>query len=152
MMYLKQLFLGIVGLCAGGVIAAGIFAFIVTIGVVARLIGKTHTAKHTRLIEDFIVVGGTLGNVMNLYQISIPGGYPLLILFGGGSGWPRGSSISYWPSRPERGSERPSIFSGISRDRHPMKQNRGGNHRGAENQWNPDGTEAGRAGYGRQRI
>ena len=86
MMYLKQLFLGIVGLCAGGVIAAGIFAFIVTIGVVARLIGKTHTAKHTRLIEDFIVVGGTLGNVMNLYQISIPGGYPFLILFGLGAG------------------------------------------------------------------
>ncbi|QNM06787.1 stage V sporulation protein AB [Qiania dongpingensis] len=85
-MFLKYLFLGLVGLCAGGVIAAGIFAFIVTIGVVIRLIGKTHTGKHIRLIEDFIVAGGTLGNIVNLYEIAVPGGYPVLLLFGIGAG------------------------------------------------------------------
>ena len=85
-MFLKQLFLGILGLCAGGVIAAGVFAFIVTIGVVIRLIAKTHTAKHIRLVEDFIVAGGTLGNIANLYGISIPGGFPVMLLFGLGSG------------------------------------------------------------------
>ena len=85
-MFLKQLFLGILGLCAGGVIAAGVFAFIVTIGVVIRLIAKTHTAKHIRRVEDFIVAGGTLGNIANLYGISIPGGLPVMLLFGLGSG------------------------------------------------------------------
>ncbi|MCD2492058.1 stage V sporulation protein AB [Lacrimispora sp. NSJ-141] len=85
-MFLRYLFLGLVGLCAGGVIAAGIFAFIVTIGVVIRLIGKTHTGRHIRLIEDFIVAGGTLGNIVNLYEIAVPGGYPVLLLFGLGAG------------------------------------------------------------------
>ncbi len=81
-MSLKNLFLAVVGLCAGGVIAAGIFAFIVTIGVVIRLIGKTHTAKHIRPVEDFIVLGGTIGNIANLYPVVLPGGYPLMGLFG----------------------------------------------------------------------
>ena len=85
-MFLKYVLLEMIGLCAGSVIAAGVFAFIVTIGVVIRLIGKTHTGKHIRLIEDFIVLGGTLGNISNLYGISIPGGYPVLLIFGLGAG------------------------------------------------------------------
>lgn len=85
-MFLKYLFLGVVGLCSGGVIAAGIFAFIVTIGVIIRLVGKTHTAKHIRLYEDCIVVGGTLGNIVNLYKTPVPGGYLVLTLLGLGAG------------------------------------------------------------------
>lgn len=85
-MFLNDILLGTIGLCAGGVIAAGVFAFIVTIGVVVRLIGKTHTAKHIRLVEDSIVLGGAFGNVVNLYKISVPGGVPLLVLLGLGGG------------------------------------------------------------------
>ena len=43
-MLLREAFLAVMGLCAGGVIAAGIFAFLVIIGVYPRLIGKTKTA------------------------------------------------------------------------------------------------------------
>ncbi len=85
-MFLNYILLGAIGLCAGGVIAAGVFAFIVTIGVVVRLIGKTHTAKHIRLVEDSIVVGGAVGNLANLYKIPIPGGAAILILLGLGGG------------------------------------------------------------------
>ncbi|MCI8464516.1 MAG: stage V sporulation protein AB [Lachnospiraceae bacterium] len=85
-MFLNYLLLGTIGFCAGGVIAAGVFAFIVTIGVVVRLIGKTHTAKHIRLVEDCIVVGGALGNIANLYKIPIPGGMIVLFLLGLGAG------------------------------------------------------------------
>lgn len=85
-MFLKYTLLGIIGFCAGGVIAAGVFAFIVTIGVVVRLIGKTHTAEHIRLIEDCIVVGGAAGNIVNLYKIPVPGGPVLLALLGLGAG------------------------------------------------------------------
>lgn len=85
-MFLKYLLLGVIGFCAGGVIAAGVFAFIVTIGVVVRLIGKTHTAEHIRLIEDCIVIGGAFGNVINLYSVSIPGGMAVLVLLGLGAG------------------------------------------------------------------
>ena len=43
-MFLNYILLGAIGFCAGGVIAAGVFAFIVTIGVVVRLIVKTLSA------------------------------------------------------------------------------------------------------------
>lgn len=86
MMFLDYILLGMIGLCAGGVIAAGVFAFIVTIGVVVRLIEKTHTAKHIRLVEDSIVVGGAFGNVVNLYKIPVPGGVTLLGFLGVGAG------------------------------------------------------------------
>ena len=39
-MFLKQLFLVFLGLSAGGVIAAGVFAFLAIIGVFPRLIGR----------------------------------------------------------------------------------------------------------------
>ena len=59
-MFLKQLFLVFLGLSAGGVIAAGVFAFLAIIGVFPRLIGKTHTNKHIFLYETFIIIAGVL--------------------------------------------------------------------------------------------
>ena len=62
----RQLFLGLIGLCAGSVTAAGVFAFLVMIGVFPRLIGKTSTKKHILLYETVIIVGGVLGNISDL--------------------------------------------------------------------------------------
>ena len=66
-MWTKQLFLFLTGLCAGGIIAAGVFAFIAVIGLIPRLAGRTHTAEHIEIYEDFIVLGGTAGNLLSLY-------------------------------------------------------------------------------------
>ena len=63
-MLLREAFLAVMGLCAGGVIAAGIFAFLVIIGVYPRLIGMTKTAEHIFLYETIIVLGGIAGNVV----------------------------------------------------------------------------------------
>jgi len=57
----------LIGLCAGGAVAAGIFAFIAMIGVVPRLAGRSHTARYIELYEDMIVVGGAGGNLLSLY-------------------------------------------------------------------------------------
>ena len=85
-MIAKQGFLAFVGFCAGGVIAAGIFAFIATIGVVVRLVGKTRTASHIRTVEDSIVLGGAFGNLACLYGPRLPGGVIAAGLFGGFAG------------------------------------------------------------------
>lgn len=53
-MLLKMTALALFGLCAGGVIAAGIFAFLAIIGVFPRLIGKTGTKKHIMLYLSLI--------------------------------------------------------------------------------------------------
>lgn len=80
-MLLKQLFLGFTGLCAGGVIAAGVYAFLAIIGVFPRLMGRTGTRKHLILYETVIVAGGILGNVSDLYEIPIHMGEVLGTLF-----------------------------------------------------------------------
>ena len=82
-MLLRQLLLAFIGLCAGGVIAAGVFAFLAIIGVFPRLIGKSKTNKHILLYETVIILGGIVGNVVDLFEFPILfGGNLLLGIFG----------------------------------------------------------------------
>ncbi len=60
------------GLGAGVVIAAGIFAFLAIIGVFPRLIGVTHTVEHVKLYETLLILGGTWGNLADLYSVAFP--------------------------------------------------------------------------------
>lgn len=86
-MLLKMTALALFGLCAGGVIAAGIFAFLAIIGVFPRLIGKTGTKKHIMLYETAIILGGALGNVLDLFEFPVLiGGTWFLAAFGISSG------------------------------------------------------------------
>lgn len=82
-MLLKEIFMVFIGLSSGGVIAAGIFAFLAIIGVVPRLIGVTHTRSHIILYETMLILGGTLGNLMDLYHIPLAGAGSLLLVVWG---------------------------------------------------------------------
>jgi len=44
-MWIRELFLGLVGLASGFAVSAGVFAFIISVGVIPRMIGKTQTAS-----------------------------------------------------------------------------------------------------------
>ena len=70
-MFLRQSLLVFIGLCAGGVIAAGVYAFLAIIGVFVRLMGKTGTRKHIFLYETVIILGGVLGNILDIYEFPI---------------------------------------------------------------------------------
>jgi len=86
-MFFRQLFLVFVGASAGGVIAAGIFAFLAIIGVVPRLIGVTHTGEHILLYETMLILGGSAGNLMDLFHVPLAGfGGIFLVLWGISSG------------------------------------------------------------------
>ena len=67
-MFLRQSLLVFIGLCAGGVIAAGVFAFLAIIGVFPRVIGKTGTSRHILLYETVIIIGGIFGNVLDIFE------------------------------------------------------------------------------------
>ena len=67
--------------CAGGAIAAGYVAFITLLGVFERLSEKYKAVKHYRRIENCIIIGVTLGNIIWLLDISIPLGLPGLFIF-----------------------------------------------------------------------
>lgn len=70
MTWIRMILVVIVGLGAGFAVAAGVFALITTIGVVPRLIGKTHTANRVHQYEWCIILGGSLGNLWYLIQPS----------------------------------------------------------------------------------
>ncbi len=72
-----------IGTSAGGIVAAGVFAFLAIIGVFPRLIGKTGTNSQIMLYETWIILGGVLGNISDLFEIPIGwGGRPALAVFG----------------------------------------------------------------------
>lgn len=71
MILLKKCLLAFFGLCAGGIIAAGVYAFLAIIGVFVRLMGKTGTRKHIFLYETVIILGGVLGNILDIYEFPI---------------------------------------------------------------------------------
>ena len=70
-MLLREGLLAFAGLSAGLVIAAGVFAFLAIIGVFPRLIGKTGSGSHIMLFETVLILGGSLGNAVDLLE------YPL---------------------------------------------------------------------------
>ncbi|MGL5435254.1 MAG: stage V sporulation protein AB [Lachnospiraceae bacterium] len=79
----NKLILAFIGASSGGIIAAGIFAFLAMIGIFPRLIGKTNTGYHIALYETMIILGGLTGNFIYLYPISIGvGGKTVLAVFG----------------------------------------------------------------------
>lgn len=82
-MFIKMAGLTVFGLCAGGIIAAGIFAFLAIIGIFPRIIGKSGTKKHILLYETLIILGGAFGNALDLFEFPIwVGGTWSLALFG----------------------------------------------------------------------
>lgn len=78
-MLLKNAFLCFFGLASGTVIAAGVFAFLAMIGIFPRLIGKTGTRGQIMLYETVIIIGGALGNMMDIFEFPIGFGGDLLL-------------------------------------------------------------------------
>ena len=81
-MWGRQIILAIIGLSAGGLVAGGLFGFIVSLGVVSDFADRTHTGHKTLLYENAIMLGGALGNAAYIYQFAVPGGVALLGIFG----------------------------------------------------------------------
>ena len=82
-----QIFLG---LCAGTVVAAGLFTFISTLGIVTRLSQVTRTAGFIHWYENSFIAGGIIGNLLWIYRPQVLfGGTGLLFLglFGGIFTW-----------------------------------------------------------------
>ena len=71
-MWIKELFLGLIGLVSGFGVAAGVFAFVVTLGVVPRFAGKTHTVNRVLSYETAIFWGGIFGTLISIFHLEIP--------------------------------------------------------------------------------
>lgn len=66
------IFLIFLGLAAGGLVAAGTFAFIAAIGIVPRMAKRTGTQRFIRFYEDAIVLGGIWGTSAMFIDYQMP--------------------------------------------------------------------------------
>ena len=57
------------GISFGIAVAAGLFAFITTVGVVTRLAAGTKTARHVMLYETVAILGTAIANAVDLFQL-----------------------------------------------------------------------------------
>ncbi len=69
-MYVKYIFLAIFGLSAGTVVAGGVFTSLISVGLVPRFAGKTHTGRKVFLYEEMVVFGTIIGTLLSVF-----GGY-----------------------------------------------------------------------------
>lgn len=77
-----QIFLGILGLCAGFTVSSGIAGLIIGLSIIPRYAGVTHTANHILLYEEFTILGVILGNVVMIFQWQIPSTAAGLAVYG----------------------------------------------------------------------
>lgn len=71
-MIIKYIVMALTAFGGGAVISAAVFALIASTGVITRMAGKTHTAKHVRTYETAVVIGGVLWNVIWVLSVRIP--------------------------------------------------------------------------------
>lgn len=62
------MFLALIGISAGMVVAGGVFSFIVELGVISDFADRTHTAKHILFYEDMVSAGAVLGNLFQILR------------------------------------------------------------------------------------
>jgi stage V sporulation protein AB len=60
-----------VALCAGLIIAMGVFSVLIAVGLIPRFAGKTDTANHIFLYETLIVLGIISGTIASVFMDSI---------------------------------------------------------------------------------
>ena len=57
---LQIIFLALLGLSAGMIVAGGVFSFIVELGVISDFADRTHTGNHILIYEDMVAAGAIL--------------------------------------------------------------------------------------------
>lgn len=85
-MLIRQALLTFIGFCSGFTLAAGVFAFITMLSVIPRLAAKTNTASHIKTFESCVIIGGTIGNIIGVFGLSLPVGLIGLCIYGVFSG------------------------------------------------------------------
>lgn len=60
----------IIGAGGGVLVAAGVVALLVGLGIITRFAGISRTAVHTRLYESAILLGALYGNLLTVYGIT----------------------------------------------------------------------------------
>lgn len=64
----KIIFLAIISCSAGFFAAGGVFTVLITVGLVPRFAGKTHTGRKVMLYENFVIAGTITGCILSVFS------------------------------------------------------------------------------------
>ena len=67
-MFLKQLFLAIVGTSFGVFAAGGVFTVLISVGLIPRFAGKMHVSRKVFLFEEAVVLGVIAGTFFSVFD------------------------------------------------------------------------------------
>ena len=79
---MQKVLIGLIGFASGSLVAGGVVALMVGLGIITRFIGISHTARHVKIYEAFICLGGIAGNLVTVYFPVLFLGWPGLLLLG----------------------------------------------------------------------
>ena len=79
---MQKVLTGLIGFASGSLVAGGVVALMVGLGIITRFIGISHTARHAKIYETFICMGGIAGNLVTVYFPILSLGWPGLLLLG----------------------------------------------------------------------
>ncbi len=68
MMYLKQIFLAVVGTSFGVFAAGGVFTVLISVGLIPRFAGKLHVSRKVFLFEEAVVCGVIAGTFFSVFD------------------------------------------------------------------------------------
>jgi stage V sporulation protein AB len=74
--------LGLFGMCAGALTAAGYFALITSVGMINRAAAVTGTTKAVFFYEECLLFGAVAGTILSVFEVSLPLGDVGLIIYG----------------------------------------------------------------------
>ena len=72
----------VTGFSSGFIVAGGVVALMVGLGIITRFIGISHTAAHIRAGENAILFGTVVGTILTVYEVSLPFGSWVLVIAG----------------------------------------------------------------------
>lgn len=69
---MEQILLAIIGISSGFIVAGGVIALIIGLGIITRYAGITHTGKYVCYYEDAVLLGAVFGNLLTVYSLQLP--------------------------------------------------------------------------------
>lgn len=67
-MFIKQVFLALLGASSGFIVSGGVFTVLISVGLIPRFAGKMHIARHIFVLEEMVVLGTLAGDFFNVFS------------------------------------------------------------------------------------
>lgn len=68
MLFIKQIFLAIIGVSSGLIVSAGVFTVLISVGLIPRFAGKMHVARKIFVLEEMVVFGTLFGGFFSIFS------------------------------------------------------------------------------------